>query len=101
MTDFVEVTTLDKVPAGKGSAFTVAGKEIALFNVDGAVYAINDACLHHGSSLGSGQLQGKVVTCPAHGWRYDVTTGFVSHVPDYGVACYAVKVTDGKIFVSV
>lgn len=101
MSEFVEVTTLDDVPAGKGRAFTVAGKEIALFNVDGTVYAIDDACLHHGSSLASGLLQGKVVICPAHGWRYNVTTGFLSHVPDYGVACHEVKVTDGKVFVSV
>jgi len=97
----VDVCAVEDVPPGKSRPVRADGRDIALLNVDGTVYAINDACLHHGSSLGSGQLQGKVVTCPAHGWRYDVTTGFVSHVPDYGVACYAVKVTDGKIFVSV
>ena len=101
MPDFVEVTSFDAVPEGRGAAFTVAGKAIALFNVGGTIYAIDDGCLHHGSSLASGRLDGNVVTCPAHGWRYNVTTGFLSHVPDYGVACYAVQVTDGKVFVAV
>jgi len=101
MADFVEVTTFDALPAGRGASFTVSGKAIALFNVDGTVYAIDDGCLHHGSSLASGRLDGKIVTCPAHGWRYNVTTGFLSHVPDYGVACYPVQVTDGKVLVAV
>lgn len=71
MAEFVEVTEADKVPVGKGRPFTVAGKELALFNVDGTIYAIDDGCLHHDSSLASGTLQGKIVICPAHGWRYD------------------------------
>ena len=79
----------------------VAGKEVALFNVDGTVFAMEDACLHQGSSLGNGNLQGKVVTCLGHGWKYDVTTGFVLHVPDYGVATYPVQIVDGKIMVAV
>jgi nitrite reductase/ring-hydroxylating ferredoxin subunit len=45
-------------------------------------------------------LEGKIVTCRAHGWRYDVTTGFVAHVPNYAVATYPVKVVDGKIMVA-
>ena len=75
MTEFIEVARLDQVPVGTGNCFTVAGKDVALFNVDGAIYAMEDSCQHKGSSLGAGQLDGKVVTCRAHGWRYDVTTG--------------------------
>jgi 3-phenylpropionate/trans-cinnamate dioxygenase ferredoxin component len=101
MTDFVEVTTLDEVPPGTGNCFTVAGKEVALFNVDGTVYAIEDSCLHKGASLATGALDGKVVTCRAHGWRYDVTTGSTMNVPGYGVASYPVKIVDGKILVAV
>ena len=101
MSDFVEVAQLDQVPAETGNCFTVAGKDIALFNVDGAVYAIENSCLHKGASLGTGQLDGKVVTCRAHGWRYDVTTGSTMNVPGYGVASYPVKVVDGKILVAV
>ena len=79
---------------------TIAGKEVALFNVDGSIYAMDDGCLHHGVSLGNSALEGKIVTCNGHGWRYDVTTGNTAHVPDYGVACYPVKVEDGKILVA-
>ena len=80
---------------------TVAGKDIALFNVDGTIYAMEDACLHQGQSLGTSDLQGKVVTCRGHGWRYDVTTGCTLHVPDYGVTTYPVKVEADTIFVDV
>ncbi|HZD32830.1 MAG TPA: Rieske 2Fe-2S domain-containing protein [Candidatus Angelobacter sp.] len=100
MADFIEVTPLDQVPPGTGSTFEVAGKDVALFNVDGTIYAMDDACLHHGVSLGTSQLDGRVVTCRGHGWRYNVTTGNTLHVPDYGVATYPVRVVDGKIMVA-
>src|SRR5277367_6077428 len=101
MANYVEVAKLDQLPPGGGTVVTIEGKDIALFNVDGTIYAIDDGCLHHGSSLGSGKLDGKIVTCPGHGWKYDVTTGFVTHVPDYGVSSYPVKVVDGKVMVAV
>jgi nitrite reductase/ring-hydroxylating ferredoxin subunit len=101
MADFVEVARLEQVPPGTGNCFTVGGKELALFNVDGAIYAIEDSCLHKGASLATGQLEGKVVTCRAHGWRYDVTTGSTMNVPGYGVSSYPAKIVDGKILVAV
>ena len=101
MPDFVEVAKVEEVPPGTGNCFTVSGVPIALFNVEGAVYAIENSCQHKGASLGTGRLEGKVVTCRAHGWRYDVTTGSTMHVPGFGVASYPVKVEDGKILVDV
>ena len=101
MAEFVEVARLDQVPPGSGTSFTVAGKGVAVFNVDGTICAMDDTCLHQGSSLGAGRLDGKVVTCRAHGWRYDVTTGSVASSPGYGVASYPAKVVDGKIPVAV
>jgi len=86
MADFVEVARLDQLPPGKGMTVTVGVKNLALFNLDGTVYAMDDACLHAGISLGSGRLAGKIVICWAHGWRYDVTTGSAMTVPGYGVA---------------
>lgn len=74
---------------------------MALFNVDGTIYAMGDSCLHQGSSLAAGKLDGKVVTCRSHGWRYDVTTGSMMNVAGYGVASYPVKVVDGRILVAV
>ncbi len=101
MAGFLEVARLDQVPPGTGNSFTVGGKGVAVFNVDGAIYAIDNSCLHQGTSLGTGKLEGKVVTCRSHGWRYDVTTGSTMSSPGYGVASYPVKVVDGRIFVAV
>lgn len=101
MAEFVEVARLEEVPPGQSTTVVVSGKNIALFNVDGTVYATDDACLHAGGSLGTGKLEGKVVTCRLHGWRYNVTTGNTLNVPDYGVKSYPVNVADGKILVAV
>jgi len=101
MVEFVDVAPLDQVPKGTGNCFTVAGKGVAVFNVDGTIHAMEDSCLHQGSSLGAGRLDGKIVTCRSHGWRYDVTTGSTMSAPGYGVASYPAKVVDGRILVAV
>ena len=80
---------------------TIAETSVAVFNVDGSIYAINDACLHQGQSLAAGTLDDRVVTCRAHGWRYDVTNGRLTTVPEGGVASYPVQVVDGKILIAV
>jgi len=98
---FIEVASLDQVLPGKGSFFTAASKNVALFNVDGSIYAIADTCPHAGGSLGNGRLDGTTVTCPWHGMKFDVTTGCFAGRPDNGVASYRVKVVDGKIMVAV
>jgi nitrite reductase/ring-hydroxylating ferredoxin subunit len=100
MPDFVEVGRLEELPAGRGTTFSVEGKEIAVFNIDGELYAMDDTCLHQGMSLGWGQLDGKIVTCRGHGMRYDVTTGKVVGSAETGLKTYLVKVEDGKILVS-
>jgi nitrite reductase/ring-hydroxylating ferredoxin subunit len=101
MAEYLEAGRLEELPRGQGRTVTIAGKEVALFNVDGSIYAIDDSCLHHGISLGSSKVEGKVVTCRGHGWKYDVTTGSTLSSPGYGVASYPVKVEDGKIMVAV
>jgi nitrite reductase/ring-hydroxylating ferredoxin subunit len=100
MANYVSVLGVEQLPPGRGTVVTVEGKDIALFNVDGTVYAMDDGCLHHGVSLGTSELDGKIVTCRGHGWKYDVTTGNTLNVPGYGVAAYPVKVVDGKIMVA-
>jgi nitrite reductase/ring-hydroxylating ferredoxin subunit len=101
MADFLEVASLEQIAPGHSMVVKVAGKDVALFNVKGRIYAIDDACVHQGASLGAGKLEGKIVTCRAHGLKYDVTTGFVGGSPGYGVASHAVQVIDGKIAVAV
>lgn len=101
MADFVEVAKLDQLAPGQGMTVTVRGWDVALFNVDGTVFAMDDACLHAGVSLGTGELRGKIVRCRAHGWRYDVTTGNTIDVPDCALARHPVKVVDGAILVAI
>lgn len=100
MADYLEVATIEQLPPGRAMSVRVSGKDVALFNVDGTVYAIDDSCLHQGVSLGNSKFAGKVVTCRGHGWKYDVTTGSTLSSPGYGVVTYPVKVVDGKIMVS-
>jgi nitrite reductase/ring-hydroxylating ferredoxin subunit len=99
MTKFFETLPLDRLRVGKSIAVRVAGNDVALFNVDGNIYATNDACAHAGASLGAGKLHRTIVTCRAHGFRYDVTTGYCTSIAGLRVAAYPVKVVDGKILV--
>ncbi len=101
MEDFLEAISIDRLRPGWGMVVRVGGKDVAVFNVDGNIYALNDACAHAGASLGSGRLNGSMVTCRAHGFRYDVTTGRCANIAGLRVAAYPVKVIGGKIMVAV
>lgn len=72
---FVDVANVNDVPAGKMKHIEVGEKEILLANPEGRVYALCDRCSHMNAPLSMGTLNGKVVTCAAHGARFDVTTG--------------------------
>ena len=96
---FVRAVAVGEVPVGTIQEVTVDGKAVAVANVGGEFHAINNTCLHHGGPLGDGQLEGKIVTCPWHGWQYDVTTGKISQNPAVGVDCYAVDVRGEEIYV--
>ena len=89
MADFVKVAKAGEVTPGQGKMVEVGGKKIALFNVEGAFYAIDDTCTHRGGPLSEGVLNGKEVTCPWHGAVFNVTTGEVLGPPaPEGVARY-------------
>ncbi len=75
MADWHRVAAVSEVPAGSARELTAGGRVIALFNVDGRLYALDGICPHAGGPLGEGALQGSIVTCPWHGWQFDVTTG--------------------------
>ena len=87
------------VPPGTIREFQVGGKAVAVANVEGEFHAINNVCLHRGGPLADGPLEGNTVTCPWHGWEYDVRTGKVGQNPTVGVECYAVEVRGEQIFV--
>ena len=102
MAGFVKVAKTNEVAPGQGKMVEVSGKKIALFNVEGSFYAIDDTCTHRGGPLSEGVLEGKQVTCPWHGARFDVTTGVVLGAPaPQGVARYNVRVEGSDIEVEV
>jgi 3-phenylpropionate/trans-cinnamate dioxygenase ferredoxin subunit len=75
MTTWVKIGETGDVPPGAGRAFAIEGYSIAVFNVDGKLYAIDDSCPHQGSSLAMGRLDGYVVTCRSHGMKVNVAVG--------------------------
>jgi nitrite reductase (NADH) small subunit/3-phenylpropionate/trans-cinnamate dioxygenase ferredoxin subunit len=70
-----KVATVSELPPGAGRLVEVGGQRIALFNVGGTIHAVSDTCPHRGASLSEGALAGNNITCPWHGWTFDVTTG--------------------------
>ena len=102
MAVFVKTVKTDEIPPGQGKVVEVNGKKIALFNVDGAFYAIDNTCTHRGGPLGEGTLRGKEVTCPWHGAVFDVTTAEVLGPPaPKGVDRYNLRVEGGDIEVEI
>ena len=75
MAELTRVASVSDIPVGTGKVVQVAGKTLAVFNCDGSFYATDNACKHRGGPLGEGSLAGSVVTCPWHGWEYDVRSG--------------------------
>lgn len=99
---FTKVAQVQEVAHGKGKKVIVQGRAIALFNVGGRIFAIDDACPHKGASLAEGPLAGTDVVCPWHLARFDVCTGaHLSPPARSGVASFAVRVVGDEIEVDV
>ena len=80
----VLIAKVNQIPPGTMKSFSAGGKPVLVANVDGKFYAINNFCSHLGGDLSQGKLEGKIVTCPRHGSRFDVTTGISLGGPKYG-----------------
>lgn len=99
MSNWIEVTQVTDVPVGTGKEFTVGGRVVALFNVDGTFHAIDGICAHAGGPIGDGALQGCIVTCPWHGWQYDVSTGAMCLNEQIRLESFAVKLEGELVLV--
>ena len=95
--DFVTVATVEEVPPGMGRAVPLGDTMVALFQVDGEFFAIQDACPHMGASLAGGHLEGDIVTCPWHAWRFCVRDGTWCDHRKVKVDSYEVRVVAGEI----
>jgi len=97
MEEFVSVGKTEDVMSGSGFVAEVNGQSVAVFNVEGSYYAIDNTCLHRGGPLGEGELEGEVVTCPWHGWEYNVKTGACINNPSVCVKSYPVLVEGSEL----
>jgi nitrite reductase/ring-hydroxylating ferredoxin subunit len=100
MAEFIRVARAAELPPGSSIEVEVAGRVVALFNVGGKIHAISGICPHAGGPLGEGTLDGTVVTCPWHGWQFDVSTGQNLRSPSLVQERYQVKIEDGDVLVA-
>jgi nitrite reductase/ring-hydroxylating ferredoxin subunit len=98
----VEVARVEDLPEGRGATVELpGGKEVALYNVGGEFYAVENFCPHRGAPLADGDLCGHAIECAWHGWRFDLRTGACLNNPSQPVETYEVVVEDGLIKIRV
>jgi nitrite reductase/ring-hydroxylating ferredoxin subunit len=90
MSDLIEIAQADCVAAGQAIVVQVAEIRIAVFNVNGRLFAVHDGCVRCGTSLASGTLIAAEVCCPSCDWRYDVTTGRVNGLPSLQIETFVI-----------
>ena len=83
MSDWVDVEAVDVIPPGSCVVVDVDDVMVAVFNIEGSFYAIEDLCSHDGGEIASGCLYGEEIECPRHGARFNVKTGKVLTAPAY------------------
>ncbi len=101
MADWIDVMAESALAEGGHVLVDVDGYDVAIFKLDGELYAIEDVCSHDGAEIASGELQGDEIVCPRHGARFCIKTGQVKCAPAYeDVATFPVRVVHGRIMVS-
>jgi nitrite reductase (NADH) small subunit len=95
----LKVANVADLPPGKVKFLAMAGMELALFNIDGRYYAIRNRCPHEGGPVAAGPLAGTVVTCPRHGWQFDVATGQSPNAPSFSITTYPVVEQKADLFI--
>ena len=97
MTDFVTVAKTSEVREGRGKAFTVNGKRVAVFNDRGEFYALSNICAHARGPLARGRIRNGVATCPVHSYAYDAKTGSCQTDSRLKVNAYEIVVEGDEI----
>ena len=98
----IKVLNIGDLENNQSKVVNVEDKEIAVFNVDGEFFAIDDKCSHSDESLSEGEVYGCKVECPAHGAEFDLKTGEVLTPPaSKGVTCYQTSTDENSIYIEV
>ena len=90
------------VPTGRGLCVRIADLEIGLYRVGDQIHAMENRCPHRDHPLNEGELADGVITCPAHGWSFDVRTGFCPEDDDgWPIPCFEVRVDEGEVWIDI
>lgn len=99
---YVPVARVSDVPPGEARVFEAEGLSLALCNVGGKIYAIDNLCTHDDGPLGDGKLRGHAIECPRHGAQFDVRTGAVLRMPAaFPVQSYPTRIEGGQVLVEI
>jgi len=101
MPRYVKMATLDELPVGGSKEVEFEGRVYALFNVEGSIHVIDGICPHQGGPLADGPLTGSRVSCPWHGWEFDVCTGASPLGPKVKLPVFEVRVEGSDVLVAV
>ncbi len=95
----VNVAKISEVPNFGKKVVSVSGKVILLVNIKGAIYAVENECPHQGSPLGAAVVKDGYISCPRHGYRFNLTDGSCAEHPDYILATFKVQLSGDDILV--
>jgi toluene monooxygenase system ferredoxin subunit len=98
---FCRAASLDDLWIGEIMGIKIRGRDVLLVNLDGEVRAYEDRCAHKGLPLHHGRLSDGVITCPAHGWQYDLTTGRGVNPERVLLCSFVVKIEGNDVLVNV
>ncbi len=97
----VRAVEANELNDGQSKILNLDGNVLVLLRVKDSYFAVSNNCLHRGGPLGEGELNGYEITCPWHGWKYDVRNGSFTIIPTLKVKTYGVKIVNGAVFVEV
>src|SRR5918996_492683 len=97
MSEFVTVGRVADFAPGRGRMGAVNGRHIALFRLDDGFFAIDNLCLHQAGPLCEGDIEGGVVTCPWHGWSYEIRSGTLVQDPRVGVSKHNTRIVGDDV----
>ncbi len=97
--NFIPIAHIEDLPPGTCKSIETKDWGIALFNLDGHIYALDNTCPHAGGPLGEGTIEGEHIVCPWHGWKFHIPTGVCQKnpTPGWNVICYDVRVVESTI----
>jgi nitrite reductase/ring-hydroxylating ferredoxin subunit len=99
--NYIPILSEKDLQEGQMKPFRVEGIPVLIIKQGGKIYAIDDRCPHMGCKFSGGNLDGNVIICPCHDWRFNLETGEYEELPSYKLVTYPFKVEEGKIWVKV